>query len=46
MHKLMYGDYDHMGGEELEDNIFRIAQTNAKLKRDKLIKEIDNISKK
>lgn len=33
MHKRMlpHGDYDHMGSEELADNIFRIVQTDDKL---------------
>ena len=30
---------DNMGSEELADNIFRIAQTDAKLKRDKVDNE-------
>lgn len=38
MYKLMYGDYDYMGSEELA-NIFRIAQTDVKLKRDNIDNE-------
>ena len=39
--KLRYGEdiLDNMGSEELADNIFRIAQTDAKLKRDKVDNE-------
>ena len=39
--KLRYREYilDNMGSEELADNIFRIAQTDAKLKRDNVDNE-------
>ena len=39
--KLRYREdiLDNMGSEELADNIFRIAQTDAKLKRDKVDNE-------
>ena len=39
--KLRYGEdiLDNMGSEELADNIFRIAQTDAKLKRDNVDNE-------
>ena len=39
--KLRYREdiLDNMGSEELADNIFRIAQTDAKLKRDKIDNE-------
>ena len=41
MKKLRYREdiLDNMGSEELADNIFRIAQTDAKLKRDKVDNE-------
>ena len=41
MHKVIYREdiLDNMGSEELADNIFRIAQTDAKLKRDNVDNE-------